>query len=264
MAEYNTNAYKNKKRRESRSKIREAIFVHEYVETKYLHIYEEAGKLYNTLNEAYPAKPDLRRTEEFRSWKNSIALDRSAPVTPIPRQKYRKYMHPPHRNIPLPYNVDHTSNLIVLPDERDENSVPSERDENSVPRAEVQISPSTPESPQTELNSHKVMQLRIPLLSPGKKNPDSVQTSVEMPSKILESVTDEVIQESTDILHPTLLDEIPAEVIDKIISELRQEPELMDIVAGIEERIEVEEVGLDIDIPDLDDPLQDELENIFW
>ena len=101
-------------------------------------------------------------------------------------------------------------------------------------------------------------------MSPGKKNPDSVQTSVEMPSKILESVTDEVIQESTDILHPTLLDEIPAEVMDKIISELRQEPELMDIVAGIEERIEVEEVGLDIDILDLDDPLQDELENIFW
>ena len=46
-------------------------------------------------------------------------------------------------------------------------------------------------------------------------------------------------------------------IIDKIISELREEPELMDIVAGIE-------VGLDIDIPDLDDPLEDELENILW
>ena len=255
MAKYNTNTYKNEKRRESRSKIREAIFVHEYIQTKYFHIYEEVANLYNTLNETYPCKPDLRRTEEFRSWKNSIAWERAIPITPVPRQKQRRYVHKPHRNIPLPLNVDPTSNLIVLPDEPNE---------NSVPRTEDQSSPSTPESPQIELNGDKIMELRIPLISPVKKNPDSIQTSVETPGKILETVTDEVIQESTDILHPSLLDEIEPEVIDKIISELRQEPELMDIVADIEQRIEVEEVGLDIDIPDLDDPLQDELENVFW
>ena len=255
MSACNTNTYKNEKRRESRSKIREAIFVHEYTQTKYFHIYEEAANLYNSLNETYPCKPDLRRTEEFRSWKNAIAMERSVPITPVPRQKRHRYVHKPHRNIPLPLNVDPTSNLIVLPDEPNE---------NSVPRTEDQSSPPTPESPQTELNCDKIMQLRIPLLSPVKKNPDSTQTSVETPDKILETVTDEVIQESTDILQPSLLDEIAPEVIDKIISELRQEPELMDIVTGIEQRIELEEVGLDIDIPDQADPLQDELENIFW
>ena len=255
MTDSKSNAYKNQKRRESRSKIREALFVHEYVETKYFHIYEEVAKVYNALNETYPCKPDLRRTEEFRIWKNSIAMERSFPSIPVPRQKQRRYAHTPHNNIPLPLYVDHTSNLTVLPDEGNE---------NSVPRTETESSPSTPESIQTKLDSGKIMQLKIPLLTPAKKNPDSVQTSVEMPSEILETVMDEVIQESNDILHPSLLDEISPEIIDKIISELREEPELMDIVAGIEQRIEVEEVGLDIDIPDLDDPLEDELENILW
>ena len=292
MTDSKSNAYKNQKRRESRSKIREALFVHEYVETKYFHIYEEVAKVYNALNETYPCKPDLRRTEEFRIWKNSIAMERSFPSIPVPRQKQRRYAHTPHNNIPLPLYVDHTSNLTVLPDEGNENSVPrtetesspstpesiqtkldsgkimqlntsnltvlpDEGNENSVPRTETESSPSTPESIQTKLDSGKIMQLKIPLLTPAKKNPDSVQTSVEMPSEILETVMDEVIQESNDILHPSLLDEISPEIIDKIISELREEPELMDIVAGIE-------VGLDIDIPDLDDPLEDELENILW
>ena len=79
-----------------------------------------------------------------------------------------------------------------------------------------------------------------------------------------EIVFDETIQESTDILQPSLLDEIAAEVIEKIIAELRQEPELMDIVADVEQQIELEQVGLEIDIPELADPLQDELENILW
>ena len=269
MAECTTNEYKNNKRRESRSKIRQALFVHEYVETKYFQIYEEAALLYNSINKKHPCKPDLRRTNEFRSWKNALALKQDIPITPIPRQKRRPYVHKPHTDILLPVNIDHTTRLIVLPDESNQNSTPTTEDR----------------SPSAEINSSKIMQLKIRLLASSKKKPS--QTPVETPDKVsgivfdevsqestdipqpslpneTEIVFDETIQESTDIPQPSLLDEIAPEVIEKIIAELRQEPELMDIVADVEQRIELEEVGLEIDIPELADPLQDELENILW
>ena len=287
MAECTTNAYKNQKRRESRSRIREAIFVHEYVQTKYVHIYAEVAKLYNALNEAYPCKPDLRRTEEFRLWKNGIAIERSFPAIPVPKQKRRRYVHAPHKNIPLPMYVD------------DLNDLSDEGNQDSVPTTEIQ-------SPQASLDSEKVMRLEIPLLTHTKKHlPESVQAPVEIPGEILETameevieqapveipgeiletameevieqapveipgeiletVMEEVIDESTDMLHPSLLDEVSPEVIDKIIAELREEPELRDIVAGLEQQIEIEESAeLEIDISDLDDRLEDELQDILW
>ena len=261
MAEKDLNMYKKQKRRESRSKIREAMFVNEYVETKYVHIYKEAAELYNNLNEIYPCKPDLRRTDEFRFWRNDIARERSIPVFRIPRQKQRKFMHTPHRNIPLSQRVDPTTSLIVLPDVANQNSQPES------PQAETEISPSTPQSPRTQPLHQKVMQLKIPLLTSSQKNSKSLQTpveAIETPDETLETVTDEVIQESSDILHPSLIDDVSPEIIDKIIAELREDQELKDVVAEIEQQIEVEEVGLDIDIPDLCDPLEDELENILW
>ena len=96
----------------------------------------------------------------------------------------------------------------------------------------------------------------------------TIQESTDIPQPSLpnetEIVFDQTIQESTDIPQPSLLDEIAPEVIEKIIAELRQEPELMDIVADVEQRIELEEVGLEIDIPELANPLEEELQNIFW
>ena len=266
MGECTTNVYKNNKRRESRSRIRQALFVNEYLETKYFQIYEEAALLYNSINKKYPCKPDLRRTNEFRSWKNALALKQDIPITPIPRQKRHPYVHKPHMNILLPVNIDH---MASLPDESNQNSTPTTEDQ----------------SPSAEIISSKIMQLKIPLLASSKGKPR--QTPVETPDKVsgivfdqvihestdipqpslpneTEIVFDQTIQESTGIPQPSLLDEIAPEVIEKIIAELRQEPELMDIMTDVEQRIELEEVGLEIDIPELPDPLQDELENILW
>ena len=259
MAEKDLSSYKKQNRRELRSKTRESIFVRHYVETKYFHIYEEVAEQYNILNERYPCKPDLTRTDEFRLWKNNVARERSVPVSRISRQKWRKYVHTPHRNIPLSQCVDPTASIIVLPDAGNENSVP-------------ESSPPASESPRIECE--KTMQLRIPLLTPPQRDPKPLQTpvetietpveSVETPNETLETMTEEVIQEASDILYPSLIDEISPEIIDKIIAELRGDSELKDVMAGIEQQIEEEEVGLDIDIPDPSDPLQDELENILW
>ena len=267
MAECNTTTYKKQKRRESRTYTRQATFVSDYIKSKYLHIYEEAAQEYNYLNQLYPCKPDLRRTVEYRSWKNNLARQQSLPPSKIPRQKYYKYSHAPHGNIPVSSEVDPTDSLIILPDAENQNPVP--------------------ESPRPE--PEKIMQLRIPLMTPSQTAPEPQQThtesveaptepveiiteeviqtpteSVEAPTEPVEIITEEVIQEVSDTLYPSLTDELAPEIVDNIIAELRGDPELKDIIVEMEQQLELEEVGLEIDIPDLPDPLEDELENLLW
>ena len=246
------------------------MFISDYVQTKYHHIYEEAAELYNNLNHLHPRKPDLRRTDEYRLWRNTIAQELSMPLIIKPRQKKRQFVHTTHRNIPLAIRVEPTSSLIVLPDAENQNSAPER------PPPEIQSSPSPVESPPAETptspppsesppSAHihqKIMQLRIPLMTPSQNSPKSVQTPVETPDEMVETVIDEGMQ--SDILYPSLMEEVAPEIIDKIIAELRQDPQLKDIVAGVEQQIQEEEVGLDIDLPDYSDPLEEELQNIFW
>ena len=245
MAENNTTIYKKQKRRESRTHTRQAIFVSDYIKSKYLHIYEEAAQEYNYLNQLYPCKPDLRRAVEYRLWKNNLARQQSLPPSKIPRQKHYKYSHAPYTNIPISSEVDPTDSLIILPNAENQNPVP--------------------ESPRPE--PEKIMQLRIPLMTPSQTAPEPQQTpteSVEAPAEPVEIITEEVIQEVSDTLYPSLMDELAPEIVDNIIAELRQDSDLKDIIVEMEQQIELEEVGLDIDIPDLSNPLEDELENLLW
>ena len=64
MAVSQSNFYKNQRRNQAKILTREAIFINEYVQTKYKDIYREAANLYNEINKKYPQKPDLRKTTE--------------------------------------------------------------------------------------------------------------------------------------------------------------------------------------------------------
>ena len=108
------------------------------------------------------------------------------------------------------------------------------------------------------------MQLKIPLI-PSSNISKAIQDS----QKIVEvAYTETVLDEGnpTEMLSSSILDEVPQEIIDKIVADLRQDPGLNDIMTDIENQMHVEEeiLGLNIDIPDLVDPLEEELQNIFW
>ena len=261
MAEYTTNAYKNEKRRQSKSLSREGMFISDYVHTKYYAIYQEAAELYNTINRTHPRKPDLRRTIEYRQWKNNMAANLNHPVIPIPRQKNREYVHVTHRDIPIPLAVHPNSTLTVLP------TIESSREDRQTPPQppESQTSPQPPESPPTIIQTPpKIMQLKIPLIPSS-----NISKAIQDPQKIVEvAYTETLLDEGnpTEMLSPSVLDEVPQEIIDKIVADLRQEPGLNDIMTDIENQMHVEEeiLGLNIDIPDLVDPLEEELQNIFW
>ena len=56
MGDRQLNLYKKEKRRANRSKVREALFISEYVFYKYFNAYQEAAEMYNKLNQIYPKK----------------------------------------------------------------------------------------------------------------------------------------------------------------------------------------------------------------
>ena len=273
--------YKKQQRRENRSKVRQAVFVSEYVFYKHFDIYQEAAQLYNHINQLYPRKPDLRRTEEFRVWKNNVTGQPNIRKRK-PTVKRQPYVFPPHANIPVAEYIDPNASFVVMdqaesprPESpRPESPRPeSPRPENPQPENPQPESPQPeslqPESPSHRIKNRKVMELKIPLMNPPTKTHPLVTQEVtqEVPSIItetLQTVTDEVLQEYTvDAIEPSLYEEISPEIIDKIIEELCQDPGLKDIATAVEEQLELEQVGLDIDI-EIDDRLEAELENILW
>ena len=288
MDESQVALYKKHQRRQNKSKSRQAAFISEYVFFKHFHVYQEAAKMYNEINLLYPRKPDLRRTEEFRAWRNNVTgrpnMMRKSTV------KRRPYVLPVHPNILVAEHIDPNVSFVVVdqpesphpqslqpesphpeslqPESPHPESLQPESLQPESPHPES-LQPESPhpeslqpESPHPESlqpeSPHqlkgKVMELKIPLISPPKP---------KIYTETLEIITEEVLQEDT--LEPSLYEEISPEIIEKIISELRGDPGLKDIMTTVEEQIELEEVGLDIDIPDEDDRLEAELENmVFW
>ena len=113
------------------------------------------------------------------------------------------------------------------------------------------------------------LQLRIPLI-PHKTITTPViieeDSSEEHPpveptvtAETLQIVTEETVGEGT--IQPSLMEELEPELVEKIISELRPEPDLQDIFTDIEQQLEFEQLGMDIDIAIEDSALEEELLN---
>ena len=267
---------KKQQRRENTSKKRQDQFITDYVYHKYGAIYNEAAQFYNILNQRYPKKYDLRKNEEYRKWKRQL--------TGQPEKITHKYLIPSHPCIQNSIAIHPENILTVVYDEQesthenpeqnetvpDENpeqneTVPDENPEQNetVPDENPEQNETVPdENPeQNEMDSDEDtktvygdnMQLKIPLLKLTKKPNVTTET--------LQTVTEEILQEG-DQIEPSLYDEIDQEVIEKIIAELRNEPELQDVFSSIEQQLEIEQIGMEIDIPE-DTRLEDELENLM-
>ena len=194
MSQVEMNEYKKARRRQSRVKTRESLFIADYLEMKYNDVYTEVAKVYNSLNKKYPQKPDLRRTPEFRALKNKT------------NPKYNRSLY----------------EGIIL------------------------TKPLQPLS----------MQLEIPLLP----SPKCIKQSTH---KDEQTTMDEIIQEGDqqqqDVsnIAPSLMENLSPEVVDKIIEDLRNDPDMHELMSDVEKQIEEE--LLEIDIPEIPDLLEEEL-----
>ena len=240
MAVSQSNAYKNEKRNRHKTLNREGMFIAEYVQIKYKAIYHEAATLYNEINKKHPQKPDLRKSTEFRQWKNDMAISNNESTTPIPRQKEYKYVRMMHRDIILNSTTSEMSIAAETPSER---PVPTPPEENH--QIDGRIAGMT-------------MCLNIPLMQMS-----SPHSSVLASEEIVMEEGDQTLDPSSidQALDPSILDQIAPETIEKIIRELQSDPGLKDIMDAVQQEINTEEelIGLTVDLPELDDPLEEEL-----
>ena len=260
---------RKEKRRENRSKVRQALFISEYVHDKYFSIYEEAANFYNELNTRYPVKYDLRKTDEFKATKLGIPFQMKT------KKVTRKLFKQHHQPIPVTLGNNFTliCEQLASPDQR------LNGDEQSA---------STEKLISSEQGTQKIMQLRIPLLEHPLITQTLQTTTEEVPheetpneiveptvfTQTLQTLTEEVLQENpmhvateevppeSSTLYPSLNEEIPNDVVERIINELREDPELQTIMTDIELELEFEELGAELSIPE-DDRFENELENLI-
>ena len=267
---------RKEQRRQNRTRVRQVLLMTEYIQYKYFAIYTEAAEFYNRLNEKHPTKYDLRRTEEFRKWKMEVM---GQPRKPRKCQKHSHanietatQIHPQTPVIdedqapsPAPRSPSSQSEQSEQPETPviDEDQAPSPAPRSPSSQSEQSEQPETPvidEDQATtpdELRTGKHvyadnMQLRIPMLTSPTKHPAVI-------TETLQTLTEETLQEGA-ALEPTLYQELTPEAVDKIINELRAEPDLQDIVTCIEQDLEFEQLGMDITMLE-DDLVEKELEN---
>ena len=262
----------NEQRRANKSKARQALFIAEYFQTKYFELYNEAATFFNALNKMYPTKYDVRKAPEFRQWKScingeirksrkrttylNIEVDETMPQTPdesesLPPQTPQTPAESSPPQSPAESSPPQTPQSPVEssppqpPAESSPPQTPQTPAESSPPQSPAESSP-----PQSPVEYSDTMELRIPLLN------------YRVPQKSLPTVITETIEITQETEEPLTLDDIPAEKIEEIINQLRQDPDLRNIFTDIEQQLEFEHLGMDIDI---DIPEQNLLEDeLLW
>ena len=265
----------NEQRRANKSKTRQALFISEYIQSKYFDVYSEACSFFNALNTLYATKYDLRKTSEFRQWKmhmngevpkapkrtrcTYLNIEKIQQTSTVPQSPSQPQL-PTATESPPPQTPTEssppqspTSTESPPPQTPAESSPPQSptTTESSPPQSPTATeisppqSPTVTESPPTKFND--TLELKIPLLRYNTSEKSTVTTQT------LDITT---IQE-TDLV---TLKDFPDEKINEIIEQLRRDPDLTDIFTAIEQQIEFEELGMDLEIPELNS-LEDEL---FW
>ena len=244
----------NEQRQANKRKSRQALFTAEYIQTKYINVYEEATAFFNALNLLYPTKYDLRKTTEFREWKTVCTYGKTSQQHQKRRRSYLDVENPPQISTcsqTQPHaDTERTRTETQSPPHADTERICT--DTESPPRPPISPTPSSPTSstespPSSPTRYNDKLQLEIPLLDYDACKKQTVTTQT------LEIITEQEIQ-------PITISDIPTERINEIIEQLRQDPDLRDIFSGVEEQFEFEQLGMDLDIPELN-LLEDEL---FW
>ena len=271
-------------RRVNRSRVRQLLLMTDYIMHKYFDIYSEAAEYYNELNQKYPDKYDLRKTTEFKAFKTGQAMKCT-----------RKLPKPLHSNIQTPIQINPEARITVIYEDQAQSPETPCEDHPQSPETPCEDHPQSPEtpcedhpqspetpcedhpqSPETPCEDHPQnpetphedqaqrpvelqigktiytdnMKLEIPLLKPRTVTTETLQV-----------VTQEILQEDTSF--ESSYEELAPEVVEKIISELRGDPDLKDIFTSVEEQLEFEQLGMDIDIDIEGNELDIELDQWF-
>ena len=252
----------NELRRQSRGKARKAVFITDYVQVKYSEIFKEAEGLFNVLDSRYKDKYDLRKTNEFLCFKHimegkgnkdgkELYFDLETASVSVRKLE----------SLPAETVVECES----LPAETvvECESLPAETvvECESLPAETVMECESLPTENVTECENLPAE--TVTELSPVTKQLEPLLEIALIPEQQAReaTVTLQTIQIMTEQeIPPISFDDIPTDMIDQIISQLRQDPDLTEIFNDIEFQMEFDQLGEDLDTPQMNS-LEDEL---FW
>ena len=276
MAASQLNAYKKERRTQARALTRQALFIHDYVQIKHSDIYKEAAIKYNEINQHNSTKPDLRKTAEFRLWKNDMAAVNNRPQTLVPRQRPYTYKKPTYGNIVV--NTTATSPQHNTCSPKKQCDIPVNQrtmclNIRLISPPPVQRKPLQP--PEVISNIQETVMEegdRAEDSDPTTRDIQSISPPHVQPPEVISNIQETVMEEGdrAEDLNPTIFDEISAETMEIILTELRADPHLKTMMENIEKTAEqgetaeqeetIEElIGLTVDVPELYDPLEEEM-----
>ena len=254
------NSRSNLCRRQAAAKARQDRTIVAYIELKCPEAYNEAVGYYNTLNQRYPTKLDLRKTEEFHALKASVSGQ------PLIKKKTKKtYVKTTFPSMKTMATENTTKGNLI--------------NDNMELKIEL-ISPSTTSEPydkatQDDIPTQEIEQLmaelkKDPLLASfftSTHNLPPIETPAENCIDITPNITEVIPEppietpvESCIDITPSITEAIPQGIVDEIISDLEKEPDLESIFNEMDIGMDIE---IGIEIPETS-PLEQELLKTFY
>ena len=260
MATVDKNTYKRQLRVLNVSKKRQALFISEYVMVKHFEIYQQAAILYNKINAIHPKKPDLRKSLEFKNWK---LIESGKPkIRPhIPRHPDQ---HTVHEAIFI--QQEEISQEIVA-------NIPKKTFQLRIPLLD-------PEQIDDRLGIEQVIDEGQQTINQGQQvdeeshDIDNIQPShqgqqVDEESHDIDNIQpshqgQQVDEESHDIdnIQPSHFGDIPEDIVDDIIRQLREDPLLSELMDNVETEFFPQDLDIGMEI-ELEDRLEEELNQIM-
>ena len=186
------NVYVKSWRQTQRTQRRVSYFIEEYVREKYQNIYSEALNFYATLDRLYPEKIDLRKTKEFREWKQTIPDDINRETLTAVMTVNQAAQNQTNSNSSIDQAEQQQTDNFVL-------RIPL------IPRSSTPQAPPPPEDRTVEIpqpTTPQEMSAEIPPLQPSIPQEIGAEYTIEMPpfqfetpAENDEGITDQRIRE---------------------------------------------------------------------
>ena len=200
---------------------------------KFSNIYSEALNFYSALDTLYPKKNDLRKTTEFRSWKQAIRDGNDSeiltPVTPLNEAAQNQIQS--NRSTDQPDQQQQGDNLVLrIP------LIPH----SSIPSTPPEIPSSQPSTPPEIPSSQPSTPPEIPPHQPSTLPEIGAEFTVEMPPLQPESLAG-LNSENMD------------QRIQEIIEELQNDPDLNGILDNLQPTEQTDE---GIELPTFEEEME--------
>ena len=288
MATNQINLYKKRIRQANNSRKRQALFISEYVQTKYNEIYMEAAELYNSINVLYPKKPDLTKSSEFKNWK--LAQSGNPKIKPhIPRHPDLKWSYEdiviedkqiiedigiqdkeildeivasvPKKTLQLTIPLMSAQHIDRLSHGQDSDKATDKNRQDSDEATDKNRQDSDEATDKNRQDSDEATDKNRQ--DSDKATDKNRQDSDEATDKNRQDLGEQQqASDEVDEIQPSIFDNVSNKIMTEIMEQLRGDPDLSRIMDDIDMEYQFDDLDIRMEI-ELEDPLEEEMQSIM-